>query len=357
MAYLSQGDAAMCSLVCHGWLYACRERLYSKVYFPTIILPETSRSFARRQGLLLGRTLRTSPHLQWFIRYLIVYPRRGHDEVTCTCTCTWIPNVLSLGRVRHFEAWPCENDESFQNIISSAPPLPSVKHVSLRGRIKEYRPMSMQRALEMFPNADSFVLDLRGMRELFPPPTQDHRIIRRISIIAYDIPAHLFVPYTSSLTRLDIEAVSTDEKLLAATIISMTHLVTLTINIPAKSTFLDHVVPQLPHLRVLYCAWGAYSSALLRELPGQIHTLWLQSCWVRGFDVAAINEMTQRSRAHKTSLRELCLDFRGGDGAQIHSVEASCTASGIHFDYNYSPSDPVVDRMDFSTRRTSNKQP
>ena len=275
------------------------------MYFPTITWPWTARTATRHQGLLLGRTLCTSPHLQWFIRYLIVIPLGEHDDNTYT----WIPNLLSLGRMRHFEVWQCANGESFRDIISSAPPLPSAEHVSIRGRIKKHSPISMQHVLETFPNADSFVLDLSGMWE-FSPRTQDHRIMRRLSIIADRVPAHLFVPYTSSLTRIDIQVhVLTDEKLLAATILSMTHLVTMTISIPAESTFLDHVVPQLPHLRVLYCARGSFSSTLLWELPGQIHTLWLQASPRRRFDVAAINAMIQHSRAYNGSLKELYLDF------------------------------------------------
>jgi hypothetical protein len=100
----------------------------------------------------------------------------------------------------------------------------------------------------------------------------------------------------------------TDEKLLAATILSITHLVTLIIRIPDGSTFLDHVVPQLSCITfcVCYTAGGALTA---RRYYGNFHLKYVSSgsrAYRRGtFNVAAVEGMTQRSRAHKTSLREL----------------------------------------------------
>ena len=67
--------------------------------------------------------------------------------------------------------------------------------------------------------------------------------------------------------------------------------------------------PAAPFAQTILYMQGSYSSALLRELPDQMHTLRLGAKHIDGFDITAIEGMVQRSRAHKTSPRALCVNI------------------------------------------------
>ena len=331
MNHLVKADVAKCSLVCRGWLDACRVRLYTMVAF----LGTTS-------DPLLSRTLCTSPHLIGLIRRVVLFPRLRYGGAY-----RWIPTLVS-SRAYSFELMQIQPIGALLSIFGSTPPFQSIKHVTLRGDTMRHNEMSIRQVLEMFPNADSFVLSLHPGFCHFSPPARGPHDIRRISVRAHCVPVNAFVhfleTYAPSLTRLDIEAPLTQpdfdtmvppeekEKTLVHALLSMTHLVSLTIHIrDSPSPFLDHVVPQLPNLRELYCAHGSYSSTLLQELPGQIRTLRLYAYHETDFDVTAIEAMIWRSRMCKTSLRKLYVHTIGQPPKNMGGVEAACAASGVHF--------------------------
>ena len=100
MSYVWEGDAARCSLVCRGWLYACRARLYARVHFM---------ARPRKAKRLLARTLHTSLHLQEFIRELSIGP--DDDDGS---PYSWFPALPSLGNLHYLEVYPVEG---FQEIF------------------------------------------------------------------------------------------------------------------------------------------------------------------------------------------------------------------------------------------------
>jgi len=322
LMYLFKGDVARCSLVCHSWLGACRGRLYTIVRFGT----STS-------DPLLSRTLYTSPHLLGLIRRFVLFPIYLHAEDTYK----WMPSLAASSHVRSLVVSQTETNGPLRSILSSTPPFLSIKQVSLCYKTMERNGMSIQRVLEMFPNADSFALDLHPDIDDFSPPACGPHVIRRISVRSFAGPVNTVVrfleTYASSLTRLNIVGtVPPKEEIIVRTLLSMTHITSLAINVPGSpSPFLDHVVPQLPHLRDLHCRRPSYSSTLLQELPDHIHTLGLDECSNKESDVAAIEGMIWRSRARKTSLRELRfpIDQLGAENKQ--RIEAACADSGIHF--------------------------
>jgi len=322
LTYLFNGDVARCSLVCHSWLGACRGRLYTVVHFGT----STSTSDS-----LLSRTLYTSPHLLGLIRRFVLFPMLPHDEDTYK----WMPSLASSSRVRSLVVSQAYTVVPLLSILSSTPPFVSIKQVSLCCNTMQCNRMSIQRVLEMFPNADSFALDLHPSIDDFSPPAHGPHVIRHISVRSFTGPVNAVVrfleTYASSLTRLDIVGtVPPKEEILVRTLLSMTHLTSLAINVPGcPSPFLDHVVPQLPHLRDLRCRRPSYSSTLLQELPDYIHTLGLDGCI--NSDVAAIEEMIWRSRAHKTSLRDLRFPTDQLRAENKQRIEAACADSGVRF--------------------------
>jgi len=334
MSHLSRADVVRCSLVCRGWLDACRARLYSHVTFDT---PTTSAS-------LLSRTLCTCPHLLGLTRRISISPHRRHDEETYK----WIPIAASFSHIHHFNILSQSHAVGpLRSILSSTPPFLSIKHVSLGNRTMARNGLSLQRVLELFPNADSFKLHLYPRMGDFSPPACGRRVIRYISITTFDVPANIHAivrfleTYAPSLTRLDIYApipppdidvtVPPREDILARALLSMTHLESLTLNVASQSPFLDHVVQQLPHLRKLHCVPGTYSSILLQELPGQIHSLRLGALRKGEYDVVAIEEMIWRSRARKTSLRSLLIEVTLLAQPEVQRIREACAASGIHF--------------------------
>lgn len=348
MNYLSKGDVTSCSLVCRGWLNACRAQLYTIVRFGA---GNATTSAVVREASLLARTFSTSPHLLGFIRHLSIFPRHGHDNKVYQ----WIPILASFGRVRDLRIWHWQSETVAPlRILSSMPPFPSIEHISLCRATMEQNGLSIRRVLEIFPNADSVVLELHRRMSNFSPPLCGHRVIRRISILAFEVPVDVFFPFLGThaptLTRLDIgttftaqdvDAKAPPEELLACILLSMTHLVSLTIIIPSsQSPFLDYVVPQLPRLRELCCVHDSCSSTLLQELPGQIHTLRLLSC-LKEFEIAVIEEMIWRSRARQTSLRNLFMRQIGCD-QDVERIKDACAASGICFDdhMHFNPMQP-----------------